>query len=630
MKYSVAAGLVCLALGTPAFAQAPAGVPSLDWTPWRHLPVQDNGRYKPLDTLARETLRTLSNRGSFADPDTGEKLDPVALYLAMLLEWPGWDAPPATGSPGMIEHPHLVKPDKWDQAPLLRVDHLPLREALGMPGDEKYISPAALSRARIRDPRTGEEMLLLVWADRVGRNAARSPTPLERKGLELASNLRAYYAHRSGKAFEVLPVPASTSQAWLSLAGLVRAKLDDASDPSGQLRAARQQFQQAQAAYLSASAQDFNEAAEAFLTTLEDLGPQLGPYPDTATIDLEVAYNHWVPFRFAWGFTVLALSCTLLSMGSRRNWFYAAGLTAFVLGLLAMCAGFAMRIAISGRAPVTNMYESVVYLALGTALFGLVFELVYRKRFILVAAAVISTIALVLADNCPAVLDPGLHPLPPALASNFWLVTHVMSITLSYAAFALALGIGDVTLGYFLLRSKNARAMDALSMFTYRSLKVGVLLLATGTILGAIWADYAWGRFWGWDAKEVWALVTLLGYLAVLHARHVGWVRQRGLAACSVVCFALVVMAWYGVNFVLGSGLHSYGAGGGGQSYVFGGAAVQFLYVAAALAISAGRRAAGEAAAPRLLKLADHRPAADLHTGGMAGATRSVPQRSVA
>ena len=103
------------------------------------------------------------------------------------------------------------------------------------------------------------------------------------------------------------------------------------------------------------------------------------------------------------------------------------------------------------------------------------------------------------------------------MRNNFWLVTHVMTITLSYAAFALAMGIANITLGYYLMRSENRPAIEALSRFTYRALQVGVVLLATGTFLGGMWAAYSWGRFWGWDPKEVWALIALLGYLAVLH-----------------------------------------------------------------------------------------------------------------
>ena len=105
-----------------------------------------------------------------------------------------------------------------------------------------------------------------------------------------------------------------------------------------------------------------------------------------------------------------------------------------------------------------------------------------------------------------------------------------------------------------------------LSNFIYRAMQVGVLLIAAGTILGGVWADASWGRFWGWDPKEVWALITLLVYLIPLHGRFAGWVTTFGLVVASVVCFLSVVMAWYGVNFVLGVGLHSYGFVEGGLS----------------------------------------------------------------
>ena len=99
-------------------------------------------------------------------------------------------------------------------------------------------------------------------------------------------------------------------------------------------------------------------------------------------------------------------------------------------------------------------------------------------------------------------------------------------------------------------------------------MQLGVLLITVGTILGAVWANYSWGRFWGWDPKETWAFITLLCYIVAIHGRIAGWWGQFGLAVASVLCFAAVVMAWYGVNFVLGKGLHSYGRGVGGEGYV--------------------------------------------------------------
>src|SRR5262249_7424303 len=115
---------------------------------------------------------------------------------------------------------------------------------------------------------------------------------------------------------------------------------------------------------------------------------------------------------------------------------------------------------------------------------------------------------------------------------------------------------------------ETALTIKPLSNFIYRAMQVGVLLIAAGTILGGGWAGYSWGRFLGWDPKEVWALITLLVYLVPLHGRFAGWVNTFGLVIASVVCFLSVVMAWYGVNFVLGVGLHSYGFTEGGSQGV--------------------------------------------------------------
>jgi Cytochrome C assembly protein len=123
---------------------------------------------------------------------------------------------------------------------------------------------------------------------------------------------------------------------------------------------------------------------------------------------------------------------------------------------------------------------------------------------------------------------------------------------LSYAAFALAMGFGHILLWRYARDPAAARADAPMHFWLYRVLQLGVLLLAAGTILGGVWANYSWGRFWGWDPKETWALIALLCYILTLHGRLAGWWTQFGLAVASVVCFLAVLMAWYGVNFVLG------------------------------------------------------------------------------
>jgi cytochrome c-type biogenesis protein CcsB len=575
-------------LTAPA-VQAELAAEDAGWHIWRTLPVQNGGRHKPLDTLARESLRLISNRAYFPDPVTGERLPPATLWLKMLLDWQGWDHPERSRllllTDWTSEYFHLHKADRWDRAPLFRVDFLALRSELGLEPEQAYISAEQLSRLQIDDPRMGRTVPFAAWARSLVELESRDEplSNLEKKGLELANRYWTYQHLRMGRAIEVLPIRGSLTQDWMPIGALLCGQFDEASDPGGALRQAQQLFQQVRAAYRADDAESFNRASEEFITALVTAGPKSGNYASTSKMELEVVYNTWVPFRFAWVFMLLALVGMLLHLGSGWKVLYRGAVAAYVGALAAMITGFTARVVIAGRPPVTNMYESVIYVGCGVAVFGLALEFIYRQKFVLTAAAAVATVGLILADNCPTVLDPALQPLQPVLRSNFWLVTHVMTITLSYAAFALAMGIATITLGYYFARSTNHAATAALSRFTYKAMQIGVLLLATGTILGGVWADYSWGRFWGWDPKEVWALIALLGYLAVLHARYAGWVGQRGLAALSVLCFTLVIVAWYGVNFVLGAGLHSYGFGTGGTGYVFATLIAQFFFVIAAL-----------------------------------------------
>ncbi len=191
----------------------------------------------------------------------------------------------------------------------------------------------------------------------------------------------------------------------------------------------------------------------------------------------------------------------------------------------------------------------------------------YRALTYLLAALPVSLTCLLLVQQLPVAMPASIDPLVPVLRSNYWLTIHVLTITLSYAAFALAMGFGHIVLFRFIRNPLNAIEDATLHFWLYRILQLGVILLATGTILGGVWANYSWGRFWGWDPKETWALIALLCYIFVLHGRVVGWWDQFGLALASVVCFCAVLMTWYGVNFVLGKGLHSYGFGIGGELF---------------------------------------------------------------
>jgi ABC-type transport system involved in cytochrome c biogenesis permease subunit len=214
------------------------------------------------------------------------------------------------------------------------------------------------------------------------------------------------------------------------------------------------------------------------------------------------------------------------------------------------------------------MYESIIWVSFAVSCFGMIFFARYRTPVYLLASLPVTFVALLLVHQMPIAMPASIDPLVPVLRDNFWLTIHVLTITLSYAAFALAMGFGHILLFRYARHPRETRADAPMHFWLYRVLQLGVLLLAAGTILGGVWANYSWGRFWGWDPKETWALIALLCYITTLHGRLAGWWTEFGLVVASVVCFLAVLMAWYGVNFVLGKGLHSYGFGIGGETYV--------------------------------------------------------------
>jgi len=238
---------------------------------------------------------------------------------------------------------------------------------------------------------------------------------------------------------------------------------------------------------------------------------------------------------------LLLTSLAVVRWPSVSRAFYLVGMLTYVAALAWSAVGFYCRVTISGRPPVSNMYESVIWVGFMTAVFGLLLELIYRKRIIALAGSLVSMFGLVLADQLPLALSPNIQPLVAVLRSNYWLTIHVLTIVSSYAAFALGWGVGNMNLGVMVLAPERRDLIKAMSQLCYRAIQIGVVLLAAGTLLGGFWAAESWGRFWGWDPKEVWALIALLCYVIPLHARFVGWVKDFGLAACSVICFASVV-----------------------------------------------------------------------------------------
>jgi ABC-type transport system involved in cytochrome c biogenesis permease subunit len=184
-----------------------------------------------------------------------------------------------------------------------------------------------------------------------------------------------------------------------------------------------------------------------------------------------------------------------------------------------------------------------------------------RNRMLVYNASAMSALVMLLLDKLP--MDPFIRPMAPVLANTPWLAIHVPIIMVSYSTFAIATFLGHLVLGARLFSPGSSEKTEKWSNLLYWYLLVGSILLIAGILTGSIWAASSWGRYWGWDPKEVWSLVAFLAYMAILHARSDGQIESFGVAVSSIAAFWTILMTYLGVNFVLGSGMHAYGAGSG-------------------------------------------------------------------
>ncbi|MDD4934095.1 MAG: cytochrome c biogenesis protein CcsA, partial [Methylacidiphilaceae bacterium] len=521
--------------------------PAAAGVPWERdfaqIAVQDHGRKKPLTSFASESCLLLTGKQSVVLPNQG-KMEALPLLLSLWLS-----------------------PDGWAKEPIILVGEPILREALGL--------PSSRSRYSYDELRSNPALRALTLRVEAGGATAEgedsTKAQIERALRGLTDRMDLFARIVSGRALTIVPEPAGTEGRWLTLPEAkavypveVTAKLDET-------------WQRMRSAVLSGKRGEAGAAAVSLAEELRSLSP--ARYPEAGKLSFEEAYRELQPWRWAWiCYVASAIALALTSAWGRRLG-YAAGWALALAGFFFQIYGFVCRILLAGRPPVTNMYESVIWVAFGVVLFALLLEAVYRSRYLLLAAMPIAVLCLLFVQTQPLIFDPSLQPLVPVLRNNFWLTVHVLSVTLSYAAFGLALGLGDLYLWRWLRRGPDRKREEpVLTQYIYRCLQIGVFFLAAGVVLGAVWANYSWGRFWDWDPKETWALVSLLCYLALLHGRIAGWWGEFGLAVGSVLCFLSVLMAWYGVNFVLGKGLHSYGFGSGAVGPVAGFALAQLLF----------------------------------------------------
>jgi ABC-type transport system involved in cytochrome c biogenesis permease subunit len=325
----------------------------------------------------------------------------------------------------------------------------------------------------------------------------------------------------------------------------------------------------------------FDSAGTALLGRARELAELRNQYD---RIELEVAYHEADLFyRALWTFGVAFLIVALSWMWPRARLLRIGSTSLVVLGIALVVVGIVMRCIVQRRPPVLGIYDTIPFITAVGGILAMVIEAINKKRIALPVAALIGVGGMFLAGKNE--LSGGTDTMKPLIAvldTNFWLATHVTTVTAGYAAGLLAglVGAGYVLLRLFGIRRDDRAFYKHLARMTYGVLCFGLLFSVVGTILGGVWANYSWGRFWGWDPKENGALLICLWEIAILHARMGGYLRDLGVCAAAAGGIAVITFSWWDVN-MLGVGLHAYGATDGAY-------AVYVVYGIAALLVALG------------------------------------------
>ena len=495
---------------------------------WGRLQVQcPTGRIEPMDTYTDKLLRKIYRSNSF------EGLTSEQVIIGF-----------------------LMNPAYWSNVPFIRQTNKELPQVYSLPGG-KYL--------RFLDVFDESGRYLIADAvDKAYSRPAAERSRLEKDLLKLDEKVNILYSLQQGQMFALFPLPGDTSGKWYSPG-------DNLSMFSGRdsLFVSKIMPWYLGEAYDALRTGNWESAGEVLsMMNVYQQKQSATPLLTEKQVSWELFYNKAQLFFWsAMGYMaagLLLLVFVVWQLLKPRRWFKAIIfplVTLIVLIFLLHTSGIGIRWYISGRAPWANAYESMIYVAWATALAGLLF--IKRSSMTLALAAFFAGIILFVANL--NFMDPEITPLVPVLKS-YWLMIHVAVITASYGFFGISFLLGLLTLAFMSTSNPSKVALlqphiRELRIINEMSLHIGLYLLTAGIFLGAVWANESWGRYWGWDPKETWALITMVVYAFVLHARFLPALRSDyAFSVMSVLGLASVLMTYFGVNYYL-SGLHSYGGG---------------------------------------------------------------------
>ncbi|CAN5598253.1 cytochrome c biogenesis protein CcsA [soil metagenome] len=535
----VAGALIVLSMLGRALGTSPAD--DFNSTGFGTLPVTFDGRVLPFDTLARTSLQIILGRESTR---IGSETAPVETWPK--IPYADWKPVPATR--WLLDT--FAGTDKADEYRIFRIDN---PELLGLLGLDQDRSPRLFSYREViaHQDKLQEQMIRIDQLENNKRGL------FERKTSELFQHLQLYVRLSQLDSLYMIP-PLAPGEQWRPIGPF----LPLSTNPTPQRNEASDSILGMLSAFHNKQVESFNGEVEHYHALVASHMPAV-----VTRAEFESFFNRFDPFLQS---QILYVLIFIVGCCSWLGWARPLGRAAFVLLLLSLSLhtfGLAARIYISGRPPVTNLYSSAVFIAWAGVVLAVGLELYFRNVIATVMSSAMGFTSLLIAHHLAGDGDT-MRQLQAVLDTNFWLATHVVAITLGYSATFLAgiLAVAYIFMGVFtrLLTAPKAGRLDEdspaklLPRMVYAILCFAMLFSFVGTVLGGIWADQSWGRFWGWDPKENGAVLIVLWNALVLHARWSGIAQRRGVMVLAVFGNVITSWSWFGTN-MLGVGLHSYG-----------------------------------------------------------------------
>ena len=563
--------LLALVCFCPALRGPRPGPDGFDTSAFGHLPVQTGGRIKPFDTLARTSLMIFQK--SQRVRQDGRKIGQNRWLLDVLFNAPEADKHQVF----LIDNPDVLGLLNLQQEGRMRFSYAELSpfvmqiDAQGRQASEVEASkrsPYETSILALFNSLSVYQRLkdsirpagVDKFAAEIDEYSARVPGGFEamtkrnagqeydKEALGVFSGMVERY-EALNKVGYLRPVPpADDNPEWLTIGGALMAVSTD-----GKFNPVARAYAEIGDAVVAGDADTFNARVASLRESLAT------DRPDTSSrASLEFLFNRIDPFSWSMALYVLAF---LLACGSWLGKGPSLRRTAFLLLVVAVVIhslGLVIRMYLSGRPPVTNLYSSAIFIGWGTVLIGLFLERFFKDGIGTATAGFVGFITLVIAHHLAGSGDT-MEMLQAVLDTNLWLATHVVTIAIGYSAMVLAGMLAAV----YVIRGVFTRSLDheldlSLGRMVYGVICFALLFSFVGTVLGGIWADQSWGRFWGWDPKENGALLIVLWCAIILHARWNGSIQRRGLMIMALFGNVITAFSWFGVN-MLGVGLHSYG-----------------------------------------------------------------------